>query len=55
MPVPGMVLEERKTTGEIVVAALVPGGACEKSGVGLGDTLIATSAGEVALCRVPSS
>jgi C-terminal processing protease CtpA/Prc len=40
----GLVLEERKATGSIVVAEIVPGGNAEKSGViSIGDQLIATS------------
>jgi len=42
-----MVLEQRKATGEIFVAELIPEGAGDKSGVGVGDTLISTSAGEL--------
>jgi hypothetical protein len=41
-----MVLEQRKATDEIYVAELIPDGAGEKAGVGVGDTLISTSAGE---------
>jgi C-terminal processing protease CtpA/Prc len=40
----GLILEERKSTGTIVVAEIVPGGNAEKSGViTVGDQLIATS------------
>ena len=40
----GLVLEEQKSTGSIVVAEIVPGGNAEKSGViSVGDQLIATS------------
>ncbi len=40
----GLVLEENKSTGTIVVAEIVPGGNAEKSGViTVGDQLIATS------------
>lgn len=40
----GLVLEENKSTGTIVVAEIVPGGNAEKSGaISVGDQLIATS------------
>ncbi|KAH7620200.1 hypothetical protein NADE_002830 [Nannochloris sp. 'desiccata'] len=40
----GLVLEERKSTGTIIVAEIVPGGNAERSGViSVGDQLIATS------------
>jgi C-terminal processing protease CtpA/Prc len=40
----GLVLEENKSTGTIIVAEIIPGGNAEKSGViSVGDQLIATS------------